>query len=63
MAPRLRQFHISRELFMKVNKLPWYFANLALRIRPVAAQGIQRDVPPEGAMIAGRFIPGGVQPN
>jgi len=43
--------------------LPWYFANSALRIRPVAAQGIQRDVPPEGVMIAGRFIPGGVQSN
>ena len=39
-----------------------YASDVALRIRPVAAQGLQRDVPPEGAMIAGRFIPGGVQP-
>ena len=39
-----------------------YVSDVALRIRPVAAQGLQRDVPPEGARIAGRFIPGGVQP-
>ena len=37
-----------------------YHLMLALRIRPVAAQGIQRDVPPEGIRVAGRFIPGGV---
>jgi len=33
---------------------------VALRLRPVAAQGIQRDVPPEGIVVAGKFIPGGV---
>ena len=37
-----------------------YHLIVALRIRPVAAQGIQRDVPPEGIMVSGRFISGGV---
>jgi cytochrome P450 len=32
----------------------------ALRIRPVAAAGQPRETPPEGAMIAGRYIAGNV---
>jgi hypothetical protein len=34
----------------------------ALRIRPVAAAGQPRETPPEGAMIAGRYIAGNVTP-
>jgi hypothetical protein len=34
----------------------------ALRMRPVAAAGGPRETPLEGAMIAGRYIPGNVTP-
>jgi hypothetical protein len=32
----------------------------ALRVRPAIPTNLQRETPPEGMMIAGRFVPGGV---
>ena len=32
----------------------------ALRVRPAVPTNLQRETPPEGMMIAGHFVPGGV---
>ncbi|RJE24556.1 Cytochrome P450 [Aspergillus sclerotialis] len=45
----------------EVNNLPYLDAVLkeSMRVLPVASWGLDRVVPPAGAMIAGKFIPGG----
>ena len=48
--------------FNAVNNLPYLNACLEeiLRIHPPAPSGFPREVPPEGAVIDGHWIPGGV---
>lgn len=48
--------------YSQVRSLPYLRACLdeAMRLRPILAAGMQRLTPPEGIMIAGNWVPGGV---
>lgn len=55
-----RQFRFSMLSFKKVHLLYFYLMSV-LRLRVPTPTNLQREVPKEGMMIDGHFIPGGVQ--
>ena len=56
-------FLCSRQPSTKVCSPPLSLLIIALRLRPAVATNLQREIPPEGMMIAGEFVPGGVLHN